>query len=91
MAQNNFGQVLERAKREGHVFVTRYDHPEAVVLSIAEYDALTGRMPVDLQGLEQEFIGILRRMQRPAHRGAVNGLFAPDTGEGPTKRRVRRR
>jgi prevent-host-death family protein len=49
-AQNNFGQVLGRAKRGGRVFITRYDRPEAVLLSIEEYEALTGREPVDPSG-----------------------------------------
>jgi antitoxin Phd len=75
-AQNNFGQVLGRAKREGRVFITRYDRPEAVVLSIEEYEALTGREPVDLQALEREFDAMLLRMQRPEHGRAVDQLFA---------------
>jgi antitoxin Phd len=75
-AQNNFGRVLGRAKREGRVFITRYDQPEAVVLSIEEYEALTGREPVDLQALEREFDTMLLRMQRPEHGRAVDQLFA---------------
>lgn len=75
-AQNNFGQVLRRARREGHVFITKYDRPEAVVLSIEEYESLTGREPVDLQALEREFDEMLERMQRPAHRRAVDRLFS---------------
>jgi prevent-host-death family protein len=75
-AQNNFGRVLGRAKREGRVFITRYDRPEAVVLSIEEYEALTGREPVDLQRLEREFDAMLLRMQRPEHGHAVDQLFA---------------
>ena len=74
-AQNNFGRVLGRAKRDGRVFITRYDQPEAVVLSIEEYDALTGRVPVDLEALEREFDQMLLRMQRPEHGRAVDQLF----------------
>lgn len=75
-AQNNFGRVLGRAKREGRVFITRYDQPEAVVLSIEEYDALTGREPVDLRALEREFDAMLHRMQRPEYERAVDKLFS---------------
>ena len=75
-AQNNFGRVLGRVKREGRVFITRYEQPEAVVLSIEEYEALTGREPVDLQALEREFDTMLLRMQRPEHGRAVDQLFA---------------
>jgi len=74
-AQNNFGRVLGRAKREGRVFITRYDQPEAVVLSIEEYDALTGREPIDLKALEHEFDEMLLRMQSPLHSRAVDQLF----------------
>jgi antitoxin Phd len=75
-AQNNFGRVLGRAKREGRVFITRYEQPEAVLLSIEEYDALTGRESVDLRALEREFDAMLHRMQGPEHGRAVDRLFA---------------
>jgi len=75
-AQNNFGRTLGQARQEGHVFVTRYDTPEAVVMSIEEYDALTGRVPVALATLEREFDEMVERMQQPAHRAAVDALFA---------------
>ncbi len=75
-AQNNFGQVLSRARREGGVFITRYDRPEAVVLSIEEYEALTGQEPIDLPALEREFDELLEQMQRPEHRRAVDRLFS---------------
>jgi len=75
-AQNNFGRIMGQVRQEGHVFVTRYDTPEAVVMSIEEYDALTGRVPVALATLEREFDEMVERMQQPAQRAAVDALFA---------------
>ena len=62
-AQNNFGEVLARVARDGKVFITRYRRPEAVVLSMQEYEALAGVEPVDLDTLEREFDSLVARMQ----------------------------
>jgi prevent-host-death family protein len=83
-AQNNFGQVLSRARREGRVLITRYDRPEAVVLSIEEYEALVREESVDLQALDREFDEMLAQMQRGEQRRAVDRLFsasAQDLGD----------
>lgn len=74
-AQNNFGEVLSRASREGRVFITRYRRPEAVVLSMEAYAALVGEEPVDLESLEQEFRMLVARMQTGEHSEAVDALF----------------
>ena len=93
-AQNNFGEVLARVARDGRVFITRYRRPEAVVLSMREYEALSGEEPVDLEALEREFDGMMTQMQSPEQRQAVDSLFrmAPaDLGEAAaeTARRTR--
>ena len=74
-AQNNFGEVLAQVAREGRVFITRYRRPEAVVLSIPEYEALTGVEPVDLKALEGEFDDMVARMHTATQREAVDALF----------------
>jgi antitoxin Phd len=74
-AQNNFGDVLARVSKGGRVFITRYQRPEAVLLSMAEYEALTGEEPVDLGALEREFDSMVERMQSEAHRVGVDRLF----------------
>jgi prevent-host-death family protein len=74
-AQNNFGEVLVRVARDGRVFITRYRRPEAVVLSMEEYEALTGVEPVDLAALEREFDGLVARMQSPEQEAATDALF----------------
>jgi prevent-host-death family protein len=45
--RNNFGEVLARVVRDGRVFITRHRRPEAVVLSIEEYEALAEAHGVD--------------------------------------------
>ena len=80
-AQNNFGQLLSLAKREGHVFITKHSRPEAVLLSIEEYEALAGKESVDLLALEREFDLLFEKMQRPAQRQAVDRLFQMGAGE----------
>lgn len=74
-AQNNFGQILSRAKQGDHVVITRHSRPEAVLLSIEEYETLVGQRVVDLSALEREFDEMFERMQRPSHRKAVDRLF----------------
>ena len=74
-AQNNFGEVLARVVRGGRVFITRYRRPEAVVLSMDEYEALTGVEPVDLDALEREFDIMVARMQAPEQKTATDTLF----------------
>jgi prevent-host-death family protein len=74
-AQNNFGEVLARVSRGGRVFITRYQRPQAVVLSMAEYEALVGEDPVDLEALEREFDALVERMQTESHRAGVDALF----------------
>jgi len=74
-AQSNFGEVLARVARDGRVFITRYRRPEAVVLSMQEYDALTGVEPIDLDALEREFDSLVARMQSPGQQSATEALF----------------
>lgn len=74
-AQNNFGAVLETVSKEGRVFITRYQRPHAVVLSITEYETLAGEEAVDLAALEAEFDDMMESMQTDAHRAGVDVLF----------------
>lgn len=75
-AQNNFGAILERVSAEGRVFITRYERRQAVVLSMAEYEALSGEEAVDLGALEAEFDAMMEAMQGEEHRAGVDALFA---------------
>lgn len=87
-AQNNFGEVLTRVARDGRVFITRYRRPEAVVLSMQEYEALTGQEPVDLGALEREFQSMVAHMQSPEQRAATDAVFGmtgPDLGKAAAR------
>lgn len=74
-AQNNFGRVLTRAASEGTVYITRYDRPTAVVLSIERYRELAGSDAAELDELEREFDEMLARMQSEEAAAAVDALF----------------
>lgn len=75
-AQNHFGAVLSRARAEGVIFITRYERPEAVVLSMEQYEALVRSRGVDLDALEHEFDRLYEAMQRPEQQTAHRGLFS---------------
>jgi prevent-host-death family protein len=92
-AQNNFGEVLTRVARDGRVFITRYRRPEAVVLSMEEYEALIGQEPVDLGALEREFESMVAQMQSPGQRAATDALFGMsglDLGKAAARIRERK-
>jgi antitoxin Phd len=72
-AQNGFGRVLETVARNGTVFITRHSAKQAVVMSVEQYDALTGERTPDLDTLTAEFDELLERMQTPA---SIDGMVA---------------
>src|SRR5215213_2589277 len=75
-AQNNFGRVLGKVAEEGVVYITKYDRPHAVVISVDRYEALVGASDPDLADLAHEFEAMLEAMQTPEARQAVDRLFA---------------
>jgi prevent-host-death family protein len=77
-AQNNFGRVLGEAAGGRVVYITKYDRPAAVVMSIAEYDALTRSGSQDLDELAGEFEARLAGMQTSQAAAAVDSLFEMD-------------
>lgn len=74
-AQNNFGRVLSRAASEGTVYITRYDRPTAVVLSIDRFRELAGTDARDLDELAREFDEMLGRMQSEEAAAGIDALF----------------
>jgi prevent-host-death family protein len=80
-AQNNFGDVLVRARRDGEVYITKYDRPAAVVLSIERYRTLTGGTAPDLEALTREFDQMVARMQTRAAAAGADALFEMGSGE----------
>jgi antitoxin Phd len=75
-AKNSFGEVLDRAIAKGIVAITRRDKPRAVVLSIAEYEALTPPLEDSLESLRGEFDALVERMQTSEAKAAGRALFA---------------
>lgn len=73
--KNEFGAVLETAALRGAVAITRHDAPKAVLLSFAEFEALTRAHAPDLDRLEAQFDRMLARMQTPRARRAAAEAF----------------
>jgi antitoxin Phd len=80
-AKNKFGRVLDLAVEKGAVAITRHDTRKAVLLSVAEYDALVAAGGRTLDTLTAEFDQLLARMQTPAARKGMAEAF----GAAPTR------
>jgi prevent-host-death family protein len=74
-AKTRFGPLLETAIRGGAVVITKHDTPKAVLISMAEFEALSGARQPDLKALSKEFDGLLARLQAPASRRALKSAF----------------
>jgi antitoxin Phd len=74
-AKNSFGAVLQTAIAKGIVAITQRDKFHAVVLSIAEYEALLARLPDPLKELHAKFDQLVERMQAPRASAAGRALF----------------
>lgn len=75
-AKTRFGPLLETAIAGGSVIITKHDTPKAVLLSMAEFEALGGSRAPDLDALSAEFDGLLDRLQTPRARKALKSAFA---------------
>lgn len=74
-AKTRFGPLLETAIRGGSVVITKHDAPKAVLLSIAEFEALGGSPQPDLNALSAEFDSLAARLQTPGRRKALRSAF----------------
>jgi antitoxin Phd len=74
-AQNGFGRVLDTVARDVTVLITKRNAPQAVVMSVERYRELTGVDSPDLELLTHEFDEMVRRMQTPEVREAVDAAF----------------
>lgn len=74
-AKTRFGPLLDAAMRGESVVITRHNAPKAVLISMAEYQALGGRRPLDLAALTAEFDAQFAAMQTPARRRAMTAAF----------------
>jgi antitoxin Phd len=74
-AKTRFGPLLETAIRGGSVVITKHDAPKAVLLSIAEFEALGGSRQPDLRALSADFDSLVARLQTPGSRKALKSAF----------------
>ena len=92
-AKTRFGPLLETAMGGRAVIITRHNTARAVLLSVAEFEALSGARPPGLDALTSEFDAVLTRMQTPASRKALTSAFGASPAElgrlavAPTRRR----
>jgi len=74
--KNATADVFEQVASRRAVAITRHDKPRAVLLSVEQYEALTGEKNPDwLEKLHEEYRGLLDRMQGPEQRAAAEKLF----------------
>ena len=76
-AKNQFSKVVQKARSEGPQVVTLRGERAAVVLSVADYDALTGERPNIVEDLltgpawDDEFASAIDTRQKRPNRQTV--------------------
>ena len=73
--KNEFGSIFEQASIGGAVAITKHNTPRAVLLSYAEFEALTKSASPALDELTDEFDDLLAGMQTTAAKSAMTSAF----------------
>jgi antitoxin Phd len=73
--KNQFGAIFEQASLGGAVAITKHNTPKAVLLSYAEFEALTRASSPVLDELSEEFDTLLAGMQTPKAKAGVAAAF----------------
>ena len=73
--KNEFGTIFEQAALGGAVAITKHNTPKAVLLSYAEFEALTKASTPALDDLSDEFDQLLESMQTPQSKSAMASAF----------------
>jgi prevent-host-death family protein len=73
--KNQFGAIFEQASLGGAVAITKHNTPKAVLLSYAEFEALTRASSPVLDELSEEFDTLLAGMQAPKAKAGVAAAF----------------
>lgn len=73
--KNEFGAVFDQAAAGGAVVITKHDTPRAVLLSFAEFEALTASAAPALDDLSARFDTLLATMQTPEAKAGVDAAF----------------
>ena len=76
VAKSEFGRVLEMAIQGGAVVITKHDAPKAVLISVENFNALSGAAETKLDTLSSEFDALLARMQTSKARRGMKAAFA---------------
>lgn len=75
-AKVGFARVLEMAIRGDVVVITKHDTPKAVLISVENFNALSGAAETKLDTLSDEFDALLARMQSSKARRGMKVAFA---------------
>ena len=73
--KNATADVFEQLAAKQAIAITRHEKPRAILLSVEQYEALTGPRPEWLEKLHEEYRGMLERMQGPEQRVAAERAF----------------
>ena len=75
VAKKEFGRLLDIVLGGGRVVITKHDAPRAVVLSMADFNALTQANERTLEALGGHFDALLAGMQTPKARAGLKAAF----------------
>lgn len=73
--RNAIGTVFDQVTLDGAVVITKHDAPKAVLLSYAEFEALTQSATPVLDDLSERFDALLAGMQTPKAKAGVAAAF----------------
>ena len=73
--KNEFGAIFEQAALGGAVAITKHNTPKAVLLSYAEFQALTRSSSPVLDELDEEFDALLAGMQTAGAKAGMAAAF----------------
>lgn len=73
--KNATADVFDQVAARRAVAITRHDKPRAILLSLEQYQALTGDQPDWLKALHSEYRGMLDQMQGPEQRARASRAF----------------
>ncbi len=73
--KNSTADVFEQVAAKQAIAITRHEKPRAILLSVEQYETLTGQQPEWLEKLHEEYRGMLERMQGPEQRAGAEKLF----------------
>ena len=74
--KNEFGTIFEQASLGGAVAITKHNTPKAVLLSYAEFEALTKASTPALDDLSADFDRLLHSLQTPQASTGMASAFA---------------